>query len=138
MLIVGLMVGGVLGGCGLTEFDARPQYEQPPAASYSATTWEVATDSFSETAEGAAVSAEFFAASKALPYVGRFFHADEHAEGRDLVVVLSHEFWQRHYHSPDVIGRQMRLNGRAVTIIGIAPPGFVFPERAAMWVPRSE
>jgi hypothetical protein len=137
-LMVVLMVEGVLGGCSLMEQLNRPRYEQPPVASYSTATWEVTADSFTEKVDGAAVSAEFFPASKALPYLGRFFHAEEHERGREWVVVLSHEFWQRHYGSPDGIGRQIRLNDQPMTIIGVAPPGFAIPERAALWVPRAE
>lgn len=113
-------------------------YEPPPASSYTAAAWEITTDSFPETAEGAAVSDEFFSASKVLPYLGRFLYTEDHAPGSQVVVVLSYDFWQRRYHSPDVIGRQLRLNGQARTIIGVAPRWFAFPERAALWVPRTE
>ena len=128
-----LILVNALGGCGTLS-----EYDEPPAATYSPATWEVATDSFSEMADGAAVSAEFFPATKAQPYLGRFFHNEENAPDRNDIVVLSHDLWQRRFDSrPDVIGRQIRLNGRAVTIIGVAPPGFGFPDGAALWVPRT-
>ncbi|MCG8461441.1 MAG: ABC transporter permease [Holophagales bacterium] len=57
------------------------------------------------------------------------------------VVVLSHASWQRRYGgSPEVLGQTLRLNGRPLTIVGVAPSGFggllrgLAPE---MWIPMS-
>ncbi|MGH9160809.1 MAG: ADOP family duplicated permease [Vicinamibacteraceae bacterium] len=42
----------------------------------------------------------------------------------DEVVVLRHDFWQKHFNgNPSVIGRPMNLDGRAYTILGILPKG---------------
>jgi predicted permease len=40
-------------------------------------------------------------------------------------LVLGHAFWKKHFNSdPGVIGKQVKLNGRAATIVGVAPEGF--------------
>ena len=37
--------------------------------------------------------------------------------------------------TPTIVGQRMRLNGRAATIVGIAPSGFAFPKGAEVWQP---
>jgi predicted permease len=44
---------------------------------------------------------------------------------RGLVAVVSHDFWTRRLHADvGAIGRPLRVDGRLVTIVGVAPPGF--------------
>ncbi len=45
--------------------------------------------------------------------------------GRDAVVVLNHGFWTREFSAdPDVVGKQIKLNGTTFTVIGVAPETF--------------
>jgi predicted permease len=56
------------------------------------------------------------------PLLGRNFFDDEQISGRDGVVMLSHAFWRTRFHSdPHIIGKQINLNRRSVTIIGVLP-----------------
>jgi putative ABC transport system permease protein len=56
------------------------------------------------------------------PILGRNFLDEEQIYGRDAVVMLSHKFWRTRLHSdPHIIGRQISLNRRSVTIIGVLP-----------------
>jgi hypothetical protein len=49
-------------------------------------------------------------------------------------VLLSHELWQRRFASdPAVAGRQIRIDGRSMTIAGVIPPGFRFPLQSDLW-----
>jgi putative ABC transport system permease protein len=85
---------------------------------------------------GARVSASFFAALGIKSVLGRVFLPEEEQAGRDRVAVMSHRVWQSRFGSdPHVIGRTLTLNGESFTVVGVAPPGFQFPERAEMWVP---
>ena len=44
---------------------------------------------------------------------------------RDAVLVLGHGLWQRRFGSdPGVVGREVTVNGRAFSVIGVAPPEF--------------
>jgi predicted permease len=72
----------------------------------------------------------------ARPALGAAFAPDDEAESRRLVI-LSHGLWQQTFGgNPDVLGRALRLDGEAYTVVGIMPPAFAFPDREARaWTP---
>ncbi len=90
--------------------------------------WRIAVGRGDESAERkvAAVSASMFGFFDAPPVRGRYFTAEEDQppEGA-MVAVLTHERWQADFGGDDVIGRTLRIGVRDVTIIGVAPPGFI-------------
>jgi len=75
---------------------------------------------------GALASANYFDVLRVRPVVGRGFLAGEDAVARGApVVVISYAFWQRRFAGDrDVPGRRVWINGRAMTIVGVAPQGF--------------
>lgn len=79
-----------------------------------------------EVVEGALVSENYFDVLGVRLLSGRTFDPEEtEAAGAGAVVVLSHGLWQRRFgEDPNVIGREIGLNGRAFTVIGVAPPEF--------------
>lgn len=102
----------------------------------------ISTGSEGVSAQGTIVSGNYFRVLDMRPALGRFFTPDEDAiSGAPPVVVLSHAFWSsRLAADSSVIGRIVRLNGYAVTVVGIAPPGFggVYGAlRNDAWVPMS-
>jgi predicted permease len=73
------------------------------------------------------VSHDFFAALGINPAVGRLFKtSDDRPNGPD-VCVLSHEFWMTRFGGRPMVGRTIRLNGRAVEVVGLLPPRFSAP-----------
>jgi predicted permease len=71
------------------------------------------------------------------PVLGRAFFEAEGEVGGEQKVILSYGMWRQLYGSDDrVLGRELQLSGRAFTIVGVMPPGFVFlnPE-VRLWVP---
>lgn len=85
------------------------------------------------------VTANYFETFGVAPAIGRAFTAEEERPGADIAVaILSHGVWQRLGGTPDVIGRQIQINQRTFTVVGVAPPGFggsmviATPE---VWVP---
>jgi putative ABC transport system permease protein len=73
------------------------------------------------------MSANFFAIMGVQPQLGRLFTADE-AKRFEWVTLLGHAFWREHYGSdPKVLGRTIKVNGRAYTIIGVMPPALDDP-----------
>lgn len=89
---------------------------------------------------GMTVSGNFFEVMQVAPELGRAFGPEEdRAPGRDTVVVLSHDLWTREFASDrSAIGREVRLNGIAFTVIGVMPPEFSGVDRfvySAFYVP---
>ena len=71
---------------------------------------------------GAWVGDDFFNVLGTQPFLGRAFLPEEQQEGKDLVVILSHELWQRQFNSdPNAVGRSILLNLRPYTIVGVMP-----------------
>jgi predicted permease len=78
----------------------------------------------------ARASASLFDVLRVVPTVGRAFVEDEAVLGNDRVVVLSHRLWSARFGArPDVIGRDVRLDGDSFRVIGVMPEGFGFPNR---------
>jgi len=82
------------------------------------------------------VSGNYFEALGPRILLGRAFTAADD----DAVVVISHQAWRRQFASaPDVIGKEIALNGRHFTIVGVLRPEFTglggFPQD--LWVPLS-
>ena len=74
------------------------------------------------------------------PAHGQFFGPNEDRQpGAHPVAVLSYDCWRtRFLGDPAIVGRSIGINGRAFTVLGIAPPGFYGTERfyhAEIWVP---
>jgi predicted permease len=89
-----------------------------------------------ERLRGAFISANTFGLIGARPVLGRDFRADDDREGAAPVVILGHDVWRNRYQSdPAVIGRSIRVNGVAATVVGVMPEGFLFPLRAFAWQP---
>ncbi len=71
------------------------------------------------------VTANYFETFGVPPSLGRTFTAEEEQAGADIpVVVLSHGAWQRMGGTPDVLGREIEMNLRKFTVVGVAPRGF--------------
>ena len=83
------------------------------------------------------VSADFFGTLGTAPFLGRTFSPAEGKPGANLVTVLSHGLWQRHYGGGDVLGRRIVLHGKSYEIIGVMPRRFSFPNESDLWIPMS-
>jgi predicted permease len=85
-------------------------------------------DAGSRIYSGAVVSGNTFQVLGLAPAAGRLLTAadDQQGGGPDgWAAVISHRFWQQHYHSdPAIIGHHVTLTDHSVTIVGVAPKGF--------------
>src|SRR5688500_1289646 len=73
-----------------------------------------------------AATGRYFDALGARPSRGRFFGVeDDQLPGGSTVAVLGHSFWRRHFSGDaDVLGREVVLDDRTHTVVGIAAPAF--------------
>ena len=90
--------------------------------------------------EAGAVGAGFFEIVRARPALGRVFRPEEDTPGGKYVVILSDRFWKAELGgTPNVIGRTLKLNDEAYTVVGVMPANASVPSWAAMacdiWVP---
>src|SRR5436190_8650533 len=70
------------------------------------------------------VTAEYFSVIGVGPFLGRAFTVEESANPKPSAVILSYELWQRRFGSdPSIIGRNVQLNGRPQTVVGVMPAG---------------
>jgi predicted permease len=92
---------------------------------------------------GQVVAANFFAVLGVQPYLGRMFSVEEDRDERGAypIAVISHRLWRTHFREdPAVVGKTVRVNGRQLTVVGVAPPEFrgTFGGAALdIWVPLS-
>jgi putative ABC transport system permease protein len=85
---------------------------------------------------GGYITWDFFRALGVAPALGRDFLKEEDQEGVDKAVILSDALWRRDFGgTDDVIGKAVRVNGRAGTIVGVMPPKFAFPFNEELWIP---
>jgi len=73
------------------------------------------------------VSGNFLPFLGVQPIGGRLFTTEESQPNGPRVVLLSHDFWARHFAAdPSIVGRAITLNERPFTIVGILPASFDF------------
>lgn len=72
------------------------------------------------------VTGNYFQLLGARPALGRLFGpAEDAVPGRDAVAVLGHGAWKTRFGGdPSVVGRQIQINGRPFTVVGVAAPDF--------------
>lgn len=95
--------------------------------------------------EGAAVSPGYFQLLGSGPSMGRGFLAEEEDPDAAGVVIISHGLWSRAFgRDPEVLGREVQLNGRARTVVGVTGPthqslvGYLFTgQRVDFWIPAA-
>ena len=93
-----------------------------------------------EPAQKQEVSGNFFSVLGVGAVVGRTLtEADDNPVNAEPAAVISYGFWQRRFGlDPSVVGRPITVNNTALTIVGVAPPGFFGVEvgtQPELWTP---
>ena len=89
---------------------------------------------------GARISGGFFPVLGVRPLLGRLIEPNDDRTGAPRVVVVSAAVWRGRFASdPLILGKEVRLDARPYTVIGVAPEGFGFsyPGTGAvdLWTP---
>ena len=83
----------------------------------------------------AGVTNGFFSVLGVQPVLGRAFLPEEDKPEAITSAIISHGLWKRRFGSdPAIVGKQVPINARPITIVGVMPPGFEYPEQTQIWV----
>ncbi len=88
----------------------------------------------------AGVTTGFFSVLGVQPFLGRAFVPEDDKPasfngGRGTVAIISHGLWKRRFGSdPAIVGKVVQMKSRPLTVIGVMPPGFEYPEQTQIWV----
>ncbi len=92
----------------------------------------VTSASGAEEVRTAQISAPVFSILGAHSVLGRLIGSADDRPGAPLEVVLSYEYWRRHFGAnPAVLGHSLRIGNVIATIIGVTAPGFTLPRPGA-------
>jgi len=82
------------------------------------------------------VASDFFDTLGVRVARGRPFGNADGVEGAARVAVLAWGYWHdRFAGDPEIIGRELSLDGDTVTVVGVAPPGLDYPLGVRLWSP---
>jgi putative ABC transport system permease protein len=90
-----------------------------------------------ERVNGVQVSPGYFGMLGVAPAMGREFTDAESAHGGASVVILSHEYWQRHFGGDSAaVGQSLIIDARPATVVGVMPAAFDPPRYG--WIDEQE
>ena len=85
---------------------------------------------------GAAVSWDLFPLLGTSPILGRGFTPEDDKPSASGVTLLSYQLWNTRYRAdPNMLGRNILINAKPFTVIGVMPQGFEFPQNQRLWIP---
>ncbi len=86
---------------------------------------------------GYGVTQGFFEALGVRAAQGRTFLPEESQPGHEQVVVLKDSFWRQHFAAdPEIVGKQITLNRKVFTVVGVMPADFNYPYNGGeLWTP---
>jgi putative ABC transport system permease protein len=85
---------------------------------------------------GGQISADAFSFLGVQPILGRQFRPEEDELNAPPVALIGYQVWQEHFGGDrGVVGKIIPINGKQVTVIGVMPKGWRFPEFCDIWMP---
>ncbi len=83
----------------------------------------------------AGVTSGFFSVFGVQPNLGRAFVPEDDQANAPSVAIISHGLWTRRFGADaGIIGRQVLVHSKPVTVIGVMAPGFEYPGRTQIWM----
>src|SRR3954454_9030048 len=91
-----------------------------------------------ETLKTTFTTANLFSLLGVQPMLGRDLTRADDEEKAPKVMLISERLWKKTFGGdPNIIGRDIRLDGTPRTVVGIMPAGFRFPTQTDIWVPMA-
>jgi predicted permease len=129
-------VNGQVSSMDFEEFRTGQLSFEKIAAYLSGSTVNVTIDGQPQRYTGAYTTEDFLGILGVSPMMGRDFTAADNRPGAEKVAIIGYGLWQRDFAgTTDVVGRNVRVNGKPATIIGVMPKGFSFPQNEELWIP---
>jgi predicted permease len=89
-----------------------------------------------EAVRTAAGSGNLFQLLGVKPALGRAFTESEDRPGNTVVMLTWNMFQRRFAGDPKIVGRQIHLDGKPFTVVGVLPPRFAYPDIGIqVWIP---
>ncbi len=123
---------------------ARPDFEdwRQQSTAFSAMAYYRSTDeptvagSAAEFVHVARVSPEFFQVLSVAPVLGRLLTPQDETPGDSGPGLIGYSYWQTHFGgNSSVLGQSLRVGGGVLTVVGVLPPQFHFPDNSEVWRP---
>jgi putative ABC transport system permease protein len=93
-------------------------------------------DGSADRLERSNVTGEFFQVLRASALIGRAISVTDEDPANDQVAVVSYGFWRNRFGGdPAAIGRDIYLDGRRLTVVGVMPADFMYPPDTDVWIP---
>jgi len=112
-------------------------------AGFAPVEWTLSNEGQPRRVRGLLVTEGLFTGLGAPAERGRSLTPEDFEAGAGQVVLISHGLWREHLGAdPDVVGREIVLDGRPTTVIGVMPPEFRMPHELSSptpteaWRPR--
>lgn len=85
---------------------------------------------------GVAITPKLLGATAAKPLLGRLFSASDAEPGAPRSLILSYTTWQSYFAAdPGIVGKQTKLDGEPVRVIGVLPEDFFAFQDFEVWTP---
>jgi putative ABC transport system permease protein len=82
------------------------------------------------------VASNFFDTINVPLAMGRAFLPEEEEAGKEQEIILGHALWEQRYASdPSILGKNIKVDGKSFTVVGVTKKGFVYPMPAEAWLP---
>jgi putative ABC transport system permease protein len=120
--------------------DLRSQSTRADLAVYAEQSFTLRNNESAVQLLGAGISSNLFRVLGVSPLLGRVPSLEEELPKRGTVVVISYDAWQRLFNGdPKIVDKQVRIDARDYTVIGVMPRGFSYPLNGSRevdaWVP---
>ena len=100
-------------------------------AEFSSWTVTLQGDEGAERVDVGLVTGNYFSVMGLSPVLGRLTEPSDDGAGAQPVAVLTHPYWVKRFGGDSsIVGTQLRMDGKSVTVIGVLQPAPFFPGRA--------
>jgi len=129
-------VNGQISSMDFTELVPAERSLAKMAAYLNGSTVNVTVNNQPQRYTGAYTTDQFLRILGISPIIGRDFRPDDNKPGAEKVAIIGYGIWQRDFGgTPDISSKDVRINGKPATIIGVMPKGFAFPTNEEIWIP---